>query len=294
MLEILSLANIRILLALNHTLAADANLYKLAAILTNKGTDVAVVLTLGLLWFWPRRDTSLLSPAQLSPAGGERKGLGALLSRKGTSKIDVRHLVARQNSDLTTDESRAQLIVVGLALVTAYVTARLIGVEMNISRPFATYLPLREGDLSRGSFQALAKRSDGSFPSNHAVLLAALPVASFYWNRALGWSWAVFSALLIVIRVATGFHYPSDMLAGSLLGIFAVLAGMTLYRREGKFFRLANLLAQNFSLSNAPYCYILYFLALAVGAEVFINHLNGAMRVIFEVRGDLLYRLRGS
>lgn len=329
MLEYAWRANAHILLWLNHWLAARPELYKLAALLTNKGTDVAVVVTLLWLWFWPEKDKPLVSEVKVVPrrddmpddedvAPASRGGLAVLTRPKATAakavaakaavakiavpKItggkrvlrgtpaELKRYTVRSLPRLTLTESRAQLLVVGAALMSAYIAARLIGVEVNVSRPFATYLPLREGELSLGSFQALARRSDGSFPSNHAVLLAALPTAMFYWNRTVGWLWAAFSALLTVIRIATGFHYPFDMLVGSLLGMGAVWGAMSVYQREGRLHQWANGLARGFYLSNWPYCYILYFFVAVIGAEVFINHLNAVMQIIFSLRGMIIYR----
>jgi undecaprenyl-diphosphatase len=59
-----------------------------------------------------------------------------------------------------------------------------------------------------------------SFPSDHAVLFFALSAAIWSKNRAIGL--VAFAWSLIVIcfpRVYLGFHYPTDIIAGILLGV---------------------------------------------------------------------------
>lgn len=318
--------NARLILALNHWLADRPGLYNIALTLTNHGTDVVVALTLCWLWFWPEKPRqSLLGDMQLPPrtpdalpdaavstangsggvvaSGASAGALGVLTRNKAMSGAAIMKLPRlkrsaapmalskRAEADLTRLESRAQLLVVGAALMLAYIAARLVGVEVNISRPFATYLPLHEGAYNAGSFQALARRSDGSFPSNHAVLLAALPAALFYWNKPVAaWGWLIFSAVLMVIRVACGFHYPLDMIAGAATGMLFVYLAMSLYRREGFVYRAANASARGFDLSNSPYCYILYAFVALIGLELFLFHLNHIMQTIFSIRGMIIYR----
>jgi undecaprenyl-diphosphatase len=81
---------------------------------------------------------------------------------------------------------------------------------------------------------------DGSFPSGHAAgsfcvasfLLIALPAAfpgSPNASRAAGAVAVVFAALVALSRVYLGAHFPSDVLAGAVLGASVGVAAGGLY-----------------------------------------------------------------
>ncbi len=64
-----------------------------------------------------------------------------------------------------------------------------------------------------------------SFPSSHAMNnFAVATLFAFYYRRGL-WAFAAWASLVALSRPAVGVHYPSDILAGALLGI-AVAAGI--------------------------------------------------------------------
>lgn len=65
----------------------------------------------------------------------------------------------------------------------------------------------------------------GSFPSGHATAFAALAMTIFLRDRKAG-SWFLLGALIIgLARIMVGVHWPSDILAGFLLGgLIAFLA----------------------------------------------------------------------
>ena len=72
-----------------------------------------------------------------------------------------------------------------------------------------------------GEFGGIYRRSDPhSFPSGHAARSMLLAVLSLAW----GPPWLAFillpwAPLVSLARVALGLHYPTDVLAGALLGI---------------------------------------------------------------------------
>lgn len=68
----------------------------------------------------------------------------------------------------------------------------------------------------------LAHENTGSFPSGHAAFFFALAGAVYFWGeKRAGW-WLFGSAALISLaRVFVGVHYPLDILAGAVVGIFS-------------------------------------------------------------------------
>jgi undecaprenyl-diphosphatase len=89
--------------------------------------------------------------------------------------------------------------------------AKLIGHLYFRPRPIVS-LPAKE---------LIFHRPDYSFPSDHATFLFALAF-SFYLagERKISYWLFVIGIFISVSRVVVGFHYPSDVLAGWVLGIF--------------------------------------------------------------------------
>jgi membrane-associated phospholipid phosphatase len=64
-----------------------------------------------------------------------------------------------------------------------------------------------------------------SFPSDHAALAFALSAGIYAWSRGLGAVAIVWSVITTCFaRVYTGYHYPSDVVVGALLGIISTWA----------------------------------------------------------------------
>ena len=68
-----------------------------------------------------------------------------------------------------------------------------------------------------------AHAADPGFPSDHATAAFAIAVAILLRKRGWGIAALLAAAIVSAGRVALGFHYPSDVLAGAALGAAAAL-----------------------------------------------------------------------
>ena len=96
------------------------------------------------------------------------------------------------------------------AIVAYFAIAHTLGMFIHRARPF---------DLG-GIRELLFHRPDYSFPSDHATVFFAI-AASFWFsgNKKLGITFGVLAIINGVFRVATGLHWPSDIVAGAIIGI---------------------------------------------------------------------------
>ncbi len=63
--------------------------------------------------------------------------------------------------------------------------------------------------------------TEPSFPSGHAAFYFAIATIVYFYNKKAGIIFFVASFLISIARVFSGIHWPSDILAGALVGIFS-------------------------------------------------------------------------
>lgn len=68
-----------------------------------------------------------------------------------------------------------------------------------------------------------------SFPSSHATVAFALATAMYMHNKKYGRVAVMLATLVALARVAVGVHYPTDVLAGALLGVITSYFTMKLW-----------------------------------------------------------------
>lgn len=73
----------------------------------------------------------------------------------------------------------------------------------------------------------LSHEASGSFPSLHTAFFFALSGFLLFYNKKLGIAFLVASFLIGLSRIFCGLHWPSDVLAGIVLGLFC---GWAMYR----------------------------------------------------------------
>jgi undecaprenyl-diphosphatase len=72
-----------------------------------------------------------------------------------------------------------------------------------------------------GDWGAVYRKTDPhSFPSGHAARAAMIAMLALLWCPiVIGLALAFWALLVSLARIAMGVHYPSDVLAGALLGL---------------------------------------------------------------------------
>lgn len=114
----------------------------------------------------------------------------------------------------TNEEKKKNRVMVVMALASAFV-ARYIFTDLIRffyfrPRPF----------LAHQAFQLINHNPTGSFPSGHAAFFFALTMVVYEYNKKAG-HWFLFGAFLLSLaRIFAGVHYPLDILAGAIVGIF--------------------------------------------------------------------------
>ncbi len=107
------------------------------------------------------------------------------------------------------------MLIMGLTCTAIY---KLIKHKTLRPRPFNVY----------PSIVCMGKTLDQfSFPSGHTLHAVGFSVVSIYYFPTLAWLVVPFSVLVGLSRPVLGLHYPSDVLAGALVG--AALAGLSIF-----------------------------------------------------------------
>lgn len=60
-----------------------------------------------------------------------------------------------------------------------------------------------------------------SFPSGHAAFYFAIATVVYFYNKKAGILFFISAFLISLARIFVGIHWPSDILAGTLVGIFS-------------------------------------------------------------------------
>ncbi|CAB1128996.1 Phosphoesterase [Candidatus Hydrogenisulfobacillus filiaventi] len=117
---------------------------------------------------------------------------------------------------LTASRMRRALIYAAVAGVLALAINAALGHLLPYRpRPFVLYPHL--------VYKLIPHAADTSFPSDHAAGSFAFALAFLYGSRRAG-AWAfLFAAGIALARVWTGVHWPTDVLAGAVIGLFSAV-----------------------------------------------------------------------
>ena len=108
------------------------------------------------------------------------------------------------------------------AAAVAMITNQVISHVWERPRPFVTHQAF--------THLLSAPSPDPSFPSDHAAVAFAIAFGVLAFSRRAGILFLAAATLISLSRIALGLHYPSDVLAGALVGWAAALLTITLGR----------------------------------------------------------------
>lgn len=101
-------------------------------------------------------------------------------------------------------------VAAGVSTAGALLVGQLLSHAVDRSRPFVS---------DPGSVHLFSPHvADPGFPSDHATAAFAIGTALFLRDRRIGTPVLIAATLLALGRVASGVHYPTDVLAGAALG----------------------------------------------------------------------------
>lgn len=116
------------------------------------------------------------------------------------------------------DAVRRRVILAVAALVPTYFISRELQHLGHHPRP-ATMLPLLPlTDAATWTKFTHNLTTLGSFPSDHAALSAIAVAFAFSLAARPGWFFLIFSLYANLYRVAAGYHWPSDVAGGAIVG----------------------------------------------------------------------------
>lgn len=102
-----------------------------------------------------------------------------------------------------------------VAAAVAMITNQVISHLWERPRPFVTHQAF--------THLLSAPSPDSSFPSDHAAVAFAIAFAVLAFSRRAGILFLAAATLISLSRIALGLHYPSDVLAGMLVGWAAAM-----------------------------------------------------------------------
>ena len=118
--------------------------------------------------------------------------------------------------------------------IIAYIAARAIDLGINLvyyrPRPFV----IQEANL------LISKGATASFPSGHAMTAFLFAQLLYFYNKKYGVYAFVLAFLVAFSRIFVGVHYPSDTIAGIVLGIGIAFIAEYLFEKYNLMKKLKN------------------------------------------------------
>lgn len=118
-------------------------------------------------------------------------------------------------------ELKIVLIALNSAIISRFIFTEIIRFLYNRQRPF----------LVLETSQIINHSATPSFPSGHSAFYFALAFAVYFYHKKIGSLFLTGATLIGISRVIGGIHYPSDILAGAVLGYFTAVLCRFLFQK---------------------------------------------------------------
>lgn len=125
---------------------------------------------------------------------------------------------------IRTPQNRRMVIYALLSACLALGINSIMGVLFYRDRPF----------VSHHVIQLIQHAANASFPSDHAAGSFVMATSIWLWRKREGKLWLLFAAGISFSRIWTGVHYPSDVIAGMMIGVGSAIAVYRLFQKWGK------------------------------------------------------------
>ncbi|MCX6722617.1 MAG: phosphatase PAP2 family protein [Candidatus Staskawiczbacteria bacterium] len=116
------------------------------------------------------------------------------------------------------------LLSITAAFIARFVVKSIILIFYDRPRPYIN-LPLVHKLISLNTIENLQ-----SFPSGHTIFFFALSTVVYNFNKRLGIFFLVCSTTIAISRIFVGVHWPSDILAGAILGVIVGIIATWFYK----------------------------------------------------------------
>ena len=124
------------------------------------------------------------------------------------------YLYTRGKTKLQKERNKNVVLLASAAVLIAIGVGWLVGEVFDRERPFVTFPHFHHVDIG-------VPPNLNSFPSGHALMLFAFAGVFYYIGHHPNWArfLLLIAVIVVVARVVAGVHYPSDVLAGAVLGL---------------------------------------------------------------------------
>ncbi len=163
-------------------------------------------------------------------------------------------------------QNRGRVVLLFGALVTSFLVARAVAALVHRVRPIGEIAVPSPIPAAEWTSIKSALAMQGAFPSDHAAMFAVVVVGLFAVNRRLGGLGLILAIGFAILRVGVGFHWPSDIAAGALIGTLAGVLALWLRGQVSAWLDPLLLWVDR----RAPFTYPLLFLIAVDFSQKFI------------------------